>query len=140
MTKKEKKELNPQITESKNNIDEEKLKTIAESLNKSIIFDKNQNSDSDSYFRAVLDKLFSSENISQKTEYIGIAENFHGAKLTFLGKYCNVPLLEKFIEVFEEKRVSLERKGRKEILIALENRQQEIDKDKLNNMAKMFNM
>jgi hypothetical protein len=74
--------------------------------------------------------MFDNTDTETKTEYINTKENFVGAKLTFLARYGNIPYLEEFINIFERKRISLERKGRKEIIMALEKRQEEIDKQR----------
>jgi hypothetical protein len=81
--------------------------------------------DSDSLFSSITNNLMSSENIELKTEYIGIEENFHGAKLEFLGEFTNNPMLKHFLNIWERKRVSLERKSRIEIIKALQQRAEE---------------
>lgn len=93
---------------------------------------------SDSYFRSVLRELFSSANIEQKTEYTTIQENFTGAKLSFLARYGHIPLLGEFVETFERKRVSFDRKGRKEIVMALAERKQEMENDRLTKLRGLF--
>lgn len=93
-----------------------------------------EDEDSDSYFRSILKELFSSNNIEQKTEYIDTIENFVGAKLSFLSRHGHIPLLGEFIDTFERKRVSLDRKGRKEIVMSLEKRQEEIESNRLKNV------
>jgi hypothetical protein len=82
---------------------------------------------SDSFFKATVNQLNSPKNIGMKTEYRDVNENFSGAKLHYLGQFCNMPYLKEFVEVFETKRVSLERKGRIEIIKALQERRQEIE-------------
>lgn len=81
---------------------------------------------SDSYFKSVVTNLMDTKNPSTKTEYRNVAENFTGAKLTFLALYGNIPLLSPFVDIFEIKRISLERKSRKELIMALVEREQEV--------------
>lgn len=143
MSKKKKKDkekkLDPKIQERElNNIDKNTLYNIASKIEESTHVDTVKKTDSDSFFRNVINNLFDKKDISTKTEYIGVRENFMGSKLTFLGKYANIPFMEKFIEVFEEKRVSLDRKGRKEILLALQERRQEIESQRNENLSRMF--
>lgn len=107
-------------------ISPEKLLQQLESNN--LIEDSQENSDS--FFKAVINHLLSDKEISTKTEYLNVKENFAGAKLHFLAKHGNIPYLSDFIEIFERKRVSLQRKGRKELLLALKERQQEIEREK----------
>lgn len=89
-----------------------------------------EESKDDSYFKAIIEQLFSNDSIEKKTEYLNVNENFLGAKLTFLAKFGNIPNLEEFVNIFERKRVSLERKGRKEIIMALEKREEEEQRQK----------
>ena len=141
MAKKKKKELNPQITEVGDQGSSEELKQIALDIEKSTDINTfNQGDSSETFFKNVVGKLFDDKNISAKTEYIGVRENFMGSKLTFLSKHCNLPFLEQFINVFEEKRISLDRKGRKEILMALQERRQEQQAQQFNQMRGMFGL
>lgn len=94
--------------------------------------------DSESFFKSVLDQLMNLNDMSTKTEYLNVNENFAGAKLHFLAKHGNIPYLLDFINIFEQKRVSLQRKGRKEILIALKERQQEIERERQVNVNKLM--
>lgn len=136
-----KKELNPIMTDAENSqISSEDLKQIAQNLQDTTIIETEQEETSDTYFRAVLDKLFSVTNVSSKTEYLNVKENFAGSKVEFFSSYGNMPYLKKFIEIFEIKRISLERKGRKEILLGLQERRQEIEQQRIENMRSMFNV
>lgn len=129
-----KRELDPEISQ---------IQPINKALNMSegdiVKMESGQNS-SDSFFRWIITALFSKENISLKTEYLNVNENFIGSKLEFLSKYGNMPYLSEFLEIFETKRVSLDRKGRKEILMALQKREEEIQQDKLRNMRGLLGM
>jgi len=93
---------------------------------------------SDSFFKSIINKLFSKDNIELKTEYRNVTENFAGTKLTFLARHGNIPYLEEFIEIFEHKRVSLERKGRKEIIMALEKREEEVKRMQENKLKSLI--
>ncbi len=97
-------------------------------------------SNSDSFFKWIINALFSKENISLKTEYLNVNENFIGSKLEFLSKYGNMPYLNEFLDIFETKRVSLGRKGRKEILMALQKREEEIQQEKIRNLRGALGM
>ena len=125
MAKKEK-ELKPEIQEIEYN-----TKPIVQS-DMEIVKVNGGAENSDSFFRNVVNKLFDNSEISLKTEYLNVTENFSGSKLEFLSAYGNMPYLKEFITIFEKKRVSLERKGRKEILMALQQRQEEIKQEQIN--------
>lgn len=103
-----------------------------------IIIDKKN--DTESFFKELVTSMNDVKNISMKTEYINISENFNGAKLEFLAIYGNMPYLRNFITIFEKKRVSLQRKGRKEDVMILQKREEEIQKEKLQNLNNMFNI
>lgn len=140
MTKKKKeKELKPEIREVTSKVSNEDLKNIAIDLKESTHIQPTTDS-TDSYFRSVLDKLFDNENVSSKTEYLDVRENFNGTKLEFYATFGNMPYLRDFIKTFETKRISLERKGRKEILMGLQERRQEMEQDRLNNIRNIFNV
>jgi hypothetical protein len=137
MVKKEK-VLNPIIEEKKDfnmpNID--KLKSILTNENDIITTDKNT---SDNFFRAVIDKMFNSDDIELKTEYVSLNENFSGAKLEFLAKYGNMPYLHDFLNILERKRVSLGRKSRIELIKVFEKRDEEINaQNRLQNVKELL--
>ncbi len=141
MAKKEIKELKPKIKEVGDMTEVNKeLINIAKDIQDTTSAHSVKSDDSDTFFRSIVNSLNSKEDISTKTEYIGVRENFFGIKATFFGRKCNIPFLEDFIEIFEEKRVSLDRKGRKEILMALQERRQELEHQRMNNLSKMFNV
>lgn len=96
--------------------------------------------ETDSYFKNVVNNLMNDTNISLKTEYLSVMENFTGAKLTFLSKFGNMPYIDDFINTFETKRVSLLRKSRIEIIRALEKREEEIRLQKANQLNNMFGL
>ena len=121
--------LNP-IAETNNDfeIDRNDYKDLIKAENNFIV--SSNEDEQDSFFKSIVNKMFDNTDTETKTEYINTKENFVGAKLTFLARYGNIPYLEEFINIFERKRISLERKGRKEIIMALEKRQEEIDKQR----------
>ena len=139
MVKKEK-VLNPIIEEKKNfkmpNIEE--LKSIIKNESDIITSDKNT---SDNFFRSVVDKMFNSDDIELKTEYVSLNENFAGAKLEFLAKYGNMPYLHDFLNILEKKRVSLGRKSRIELIKVFEKRDEEINaQNRLQGIKDLFNI
>lgn len=127
---KKEKALTPIIEErNKSNLSPEqrqRLMQIAEQLNKIKSEYTGDSGDINSYFTNVLDKLMSKDDISLKTEYINVNENFAGVVLDFLGEYANMPYLNRFVELWEMKRVSLGRKSRKEMVMTLEKRETEV--------------
>lgn len=130
-----KKELAPKIEKRNFQKDNIVKKTLEDLDNTEISFENEETTDS--FFKGIVDKLFDSENVETKTEYLSVKENFVGTKLSFLAKYGNIPYLAEFIKTFERKRISLNRRGRKEIIMALEKREEEIRKrrdDSLKNM------
>lgn len=80
-----------------------------------------------SFFRKIIDNLFSPNNVSAKTEYVSGEENLYASMLEFVAVYGDVPAIKEFIRIFETKRISLKRQGRIEIIKALEKRQEEMD-------------
>lgn len=100
----------------------DELKILMETINKE--FSGNNENDITGYFIAILNNLLSEKDISMKTEYLNVQENFNAVRLEFLAKYCKMPYLRDFIKMFEKKRVSLERKGRKELVMTLEKREE----------------
>jgi hypothetical protein len=132
---KNKKVLDPQIRQM------ESVKSNPVILNESdFVKLESTGSNSDSFFKWIINALFSKENISLKTEYLNVNENFIGSKLEFLSKYGNMPYLNEFLDIFETKRVSLGRKGRKEILMALQKREEEIQQEKIRNLRGALGM
>jgi hypothetical protein len=97
--------------------------------------------ESDNFFRSVVTKMLNDEDISLKTEYMNVNENFSGAKLEFLAVYGNMPYLSAFIRTLEIKRVSLGRKSRIELIKAFERRDEEIQaQQRLDGIKSMFGM
>jgi hypothetical protein len=139
MSKKEEKPLTPKIDEVGGQIKDEDLKEIARDL-KETGFIQPTGSSTDSYFRGVLDKLFDTKEVSSKTEYLNVQENFNGTKLEFYASFGNMPYLRNFMKTFETKRISLERKGRKEILMGLQERKQEMEAERMQNLRNFFNV
>lgn len=137
--KKQKKELSPQITEETGVISDETLKLLAENIDKSIVVPES-NKNSETFFKEVVNAMNKEENISMKTEYLGVRENFTGTKLEFLALMGNMPYLKRFVKIFETKRVSLGRKGRKEDVMILQERNAEIQREKQTDFANLFNV
>lgn len=135
---KKKEELKPEVEQKKSTIEVNDLKEIATIMSNIPTTSDNNKDDGDTYFRNALNKLFDEDNIELKTEYINVLENFTGAKLTFLARYGNMPYLDKFVDIFERKRVSLERKGRQEIILALKERSEEIKRDGQTALRNLF--
>lgn len=134
--KKKEKELKPIVE------DHTDLKIPELDIDKFINIDKSGVQDeSDNFFRAVVNKLLNAEDISLKTEYLTVNENFAGAKLEFLAKYGNMPYLKDFIRILETKRVSLHRKSRIELIKAFERRDEEIQaQNRLTNLKSFMGM
>lgn len=97
-------------------------------------------SEIDNIFRAIIQEFFNDNNISLKTEYVSLNENFAGAKLEFLSKYANVPLMHDFLKTLETKRVSLNRKSRIEMIKVFDKRDEEIAAQNRTNTLKMLGM
>ena len=143
MEKKEKKEekkkskLNPIAKESKGSLTDSNLKELEDSFinnrNGDIeVIDTSQES-TDTFFSNVLDKLFSDKDIDMKTEYPDEETIFASSKATFISKIANVSLIGKFIEQYERKLVSKGRKGRMDIILGLQRRQEEEQAKLMNN-------
>lgn len=81
---------------------------------------------SDTFFRRALEEQNSPENIAMKSEYRNVRENFSGTKLDFMGKFLFMPYASAFIEMQLRHRVSLERKGRRENILLMERREEDI--------------
>jgi hypothetical protein len=125
-----KKPFLPIAIENKN-INIPNMEAIKEAISKvnnnSEYFNSKDDNMSDNFFRAVIMELLSDKNISLKTEYLSVNENFAGAKLEFLSKYANMPELSVFLKTLETKRVSLNRKSRIELIKAFDKRDEEVD-------------
>lgn len=132
---KKKEELKPEIKEG--NYSEDSVPDLDDDLSQSLTL-SGDGEDSDTYFRAVVNNLMDYEQPSTKTEYRNVAENFTGAKLSFLAQYGNIPLLAPFMDIFEIKRISLERKSRKELIMALVEREQEMRRQEENNTKRLL--
>jgi hypothetical protein len=132
---KKKKELKPEVKEFNDNLVN---KVTFDSNTEMIQLDNNEEISSDSYLRGVIDNLMDYNNPSTKTEYRNVEENLVGSVLAFLATETNIPSLAKFVDIFEIKRISLERKGRQELILALLERQQEIDTQKDNKLKNIL--
>lgn len=135
---KKKKELTPEAIEHKSELEIEELKKLAENIDK---FDfEPEKKDSETFYKIAIKELFNNENVEQKTEWLNPLEVFEATKLQFLGDYGNIPILKDFISGLERKRISLNRKGREEIILSLQERRQEemeVRKQQLLNMGLM---
>lgn len=122
--KKEEEKLKPEAIENNTiGVEIEELKSLASNINK---FDFDiESSKEETFYKIAIEKLFDNKDIEQKTEFLNPAEVFASAKLQFLGDYGDIPLLSKFVTALEKKKVSLHRKGREEIILALQERRQE---------------
>ena len=130
-------ELKPEIDEIP------PMPTIPENMNSmepesEIQLNQGPDESNDSFFKTIINKLFDKTDISLKTEYLNTMENFAGSKLQFLAKYGNMPYLNEFIDIFETKRVSLKRKGRQEIIMALQQKEQEDVSEKAQQLKSIF--
>lgn len=96
--------------------------------------------DDGGFLKTVLKNFFDKKDISMKTEYLNVSENYIGTKLQFMSEQLNMPYMGKFIEIFEIKRVSLERKGRKEILMLGKEMEQEDREQRMNQVRRMFGL
>lgn len=127
MSEKEKKPLNP-IIEEKNPImpivDLEKLNKEID-INTILDVDKE---DEDSFFKSVVTQMFNNKDVETKSYNTGVKESFELARLSFLGERCNIPSMTEFVDRLERKRISIDRKGRIELVTALIERQQEIER------------
>lgn len=115
----------PSFVDVFNNMPEVRLKELDQSRLPDMIKGDSENG-TDTFFKAIIDNLYSKKNISLKTEYMNEDENFTGAKLEFLTSECGFEMGKQFLPTWEEKRVSLNRKSRQEIIMALWERQKEI--------------
>lgn len=137
--KKQEIEINPEIIDYTNQSqDFEELEKEMLNEEEGIELEEEYENNADSFFRAVVNNLMSPDNISMKTEYKNVQENFSGAKIEFLSKFANMPYMKTFLTSWELKRVSLERKGRIELIKALEKREQEIQQSKVDSLKNMF--
>lgn len=131
--KKEEKKINPIMEDNTDVLVDPKIKEgILQDLQ--AIKEKyggDKDKDIESFFTEVLKQLLNKDNISLKTEYLNVNENFAGVRLEFLSRFANMPYLHDFIDIFEQKRVSLERKSRKEIVMVLEKREQEVQRQEM---------
>jgi hypothetical protein len=139
MPKKEKKPLNPQIEQSGDIVDQEKLEAFTKAVQDSETIEGG-GGDASTFFRSILKQFFSTKNIGMKTEYLNVYENYIGAKLDFLSAEIDMPYMNRFIKMFEIKRVSLERKGRKELLMSIQERNKEIEEQKMSQLKSFFGM
>lgn len=123
--KKKKKELKPEaIKQNEFTMEIDKLKLLSESMNK-FDFEPEDKKDNDTFYKLAIKELFNEKSIETKTEWLNPSEVFVASKLSFIGVHADIPLMDEFIKVLERKRISLNRKGREEIILALQERRQE---------------
>lgn len=130
MTKKEKVILNPVIEEKNIQLPKVDYNMISKEIDINTILDVGKE-DEDSFFKAVVTQLFNNQDVETKSFNSGVRESFYLAKLSTIAERCNIPLLEEFVNRVERKRISIERKGRSELVAALIERQQEIERKRL---------
>lgn len=82
--------------------------------------------DTESYFKSIIDKLSSPENIAMKTDYNDRESIFISAKFYVISKAFNIPLYAEFINELDKRAVSLHRQGRRELIFSLQKREEEI--------------
>ncbi len=142
MAKKEEKKLNPTIENKSEglNFSKEDMQEYADKIESSMEVDTGVNDSSDSFFREVVKSLSDAKNISLKTEYLDVDENYDGARLEFLSKWGGMPYLKDFIHTLEIKRVSLERKGRIELIRTMEKRDEDLRLQQQNQFKNMLGM
>lgn len=119
-------EKNSEIEEAKTNVNIDKVKNI---YNSNLMELSDKNNDSESLFASVVEDLRSPVNLSAKTEFMDNKEVFVISKMDFLGNAFDFPALRKFTQIFKYNRISLQRKGRKEIIMAMTERRQEIERE-----------
>lgn len=138
MTKKKEKELNPKAVENKNiSFDILALKELKDTVTEFNI-EVPKDDKQETFYKLAINKLFDNEDIETKTEYLSSGEVFVGAKLQILGEYGEIPMLSQFITKRERKMVSHKRKGREEIILALQERREEIIEQRRNDMLDMY--
>lgn len=136
---KQEEEINPTVIDrEENNYDIEELKAIGNAIENTTI--KTQSEDKHSFYKEIIKGMNDKNNISMKTEYLGVRENYTGTKLEFLSTMGNMPYLKSFVRIFETKRVSLGRKGRKEDVMILQEKERIEQKERQENYNKMFGM
>lgn len=81
--------------------------------------------DADTYFKKVLEEFMSEKNISLKTEYTSVDEQFTATKLGYMINEGGFKFMQVFLPFWKRDRVSLLRKAREEIVMALWERQKE---------------
>lgn len=135
-----KSKLNPIAKEEKGNLTDAELKEIAKGFesNADIEVIDNNNVNTDTLFAEILNQLVSKKDISMKTEYEEDDTIYAATVLDYVGRVANVPLINKFIESYEMRKVSKNRKGRIEILLGLEKRQEDIESRQRNDMLNMM--
>ena len=130
--KEEQRKLNPIIEDNTNitipNLETE-IKTNDSVKENSVVLIENQNSDSESLFREVIKNLNDNKDIETKTELLDEAECYGASKLDFLADISEEPFFRIFMNKFKVNRVSLKRRGRQELIMALVERQQEKERE-----------
>jgi hypothetical protein len=132
--KDEQKVLNPEVID-KTDITPPDIKINALTENPVIVFE-NKSEDSDSYFRSIIDGLNTTKDIETKTELLDVAETYGVSKMDFLGEITEEPTYKLFMAKFKVNRVSLKRRGRQELIMALVERQQEREREAMINNKK----
>lgn len=124
---KEKKELQPQIIEKNPELPFVDIQKLNKDIDINTILDTGKEDD-DSLFKSIVTQLFNNNDVETKSQNNGVRESFFLARMSFLGDHCNIPSMSAFVQRLERKRISIDRKGRTELVTALLERQQELER------------
>lgn len=119
--------LNPEIKEVKLMMPQVDFDRLQKDLDINTILDSDKK-DEDSFFKSVVTQLFNNADVETKSYNSGTEESFYLARLSWLGQNCVIPSMTSFVERLERKRISIDRKGRSELVTALIERQQELER------------
>ena len=129
-------ELNPKIEKKVFMLPDVDLQLLDKQIDINTILDTDKEDD-DSFFKSVVTQLFNNNDVETKSETRNAKEVFALTKMSYIGDYCGVPNMSKFVERFERKRISMGRKGRVELVTSLIERQQEIERRQQEKMKKL---
>lgn len=138
MAKKKEIELKPIIEKKDISLPNVDLSKLDRELDINTILDTNSNEDNDSFFKSVVTQLFNDKDVETKTYNTGTKESFYLARLSFLGDKLDIPSMKEFVKRVERKRISIGRKGRIELVSALVERQQELERIRLEKERQML--
>ncbi len=132
-----KKELNPIIEKKDIELPSIDLGKLDKEIDINTILETDKE-DEDSFFKAVVTQLFDNNNVETKSRNTGVEESYELAKLSHLGDWYCIPSMSAFVERLERKRISIDGKGRIELVTALVERQQEIERRQMDLQKKML--